>query len=131
MKGPLWLETGRTPARGAAGGHFRGALKAMGRSLDFVVMRCKATAGLRDGSDVFWFVFYRNPSVCVYKIDSREVKDMSGETGKEVIVITQLGDGGTCSFQGGSLETVRSEGLWTHLIVEPTAFVDGMDKGVG
>lgn len=68
----MWLETGRTPARGAAGGHFRGALKAMGRSLDFVVMRCKATAGLRDGSDVFWFVFYRNPSVCVYKIDSRE-----------------------------------------------------------
>ena len=75
--------------------------------LDFIV-RCKAAAGLTLGSDAFWFVIHRNPSVCLYKIDPREVKDMMGETRKEIIVITQLGDGGTSSFQG-DLETVRND----------------------
>ena len=75
--------------------------------LDFIV-RCEAAAGLTLGSDAFWFVIHGNPSVCHYKIDPREVKDMTGETRKEIIVITQLGDGGTSSFQG-DLETVRND----------------------
>ena len=88
-------------------------------NLDFIV-RCEAAAGLTLGSDAFWFVIHRNPSVCLYKIDSGVVRDVMGETRKEVTVITELGDGGTSSFQGGGLEKVRMMRKWTQWLMEWT-----------
>lgn len=62
----------------------------MGRGLEFPVMRQEAAAASTARCGVPWCGLKRNSSGCVHKVDSSEVKNITRETSKEVIVITQV-----------------------------------------